>query len=378
MPRLTPTSTTTAAPVQFVASVPLDLMNAMYFTGLAAQIEGVDGWPQRLRAEMAPDLLAELDFLYNYPAGDPALMGTLGDNLFGHPEAWADVDSLIRYIGNMPAGLGDPEANAGIQGIVYQATFRYLEEPERTPYEGMPPRQAIERRIRSLGDRDTDAIMALYDRPEELRERMVRLIERFYREHYQQEMPNRLPGLERSVTAHRNQPLADVGALARRLTGRATSCLEPQEGGRPAICPGPYERLIFMPSLDMGAYVSCASVGRVHGLVYPCEPEFLGASPEQAEEARLARIYKALADEQRLRILRMLREREMYAQEIVERTGLHQSVVSRHLAFMKAVGLLHARKQNNMKFFSLNPEMGEELTKTLSLFQGAAAGRPQA
>jgi DNA-binding transcriptional ArsR family regulator len=39
----------------------------------------------------------------------------------------------------------------------------------------------------------------------------------------------------------------------------------------------------------------------------------------------------------------------------VERTGLHQSVVSRHLAFMKAVGLVSARRQNNMKFFSLTP-----------------------
>src|SRR3990170_2889890 len=109
MPRLTQPTTTTAPRLEFVASVSLDLMNAMYFTSLIPQIEGVEGWPQQLRAEMAPDLLAELDFLYNYPAGDPAIIGTLGDNLFAHPETWAGVDSLIRYIRAMSAGIGDSQ-----------------------------------------------------------------------------------------------------------------------------------------------------------------------------------------------------------------------------------------------------------------------------
>jgi ArsR family transcriptional regulator len=92
------------------------------------------------------------------------------------------------------------------------------------------------------------------------------------------------------------------------------------------------------------------------------------------EETRRARIYKALADEQRLRILRLLRGREMYAQEIVEATGIHQSVVSRHLTFMKAVGLVNARRQNNMKFFSVNVGIRDELAGALDLL-APAGGR---
>ena len=153
----------------------------------------------------------------------------------------------------------------------------------------------------------------------------------------------------------------DVIALARKLTGRQTVCLED-------VCPGPYEEILFAPSLDMGPYNSCSVIDRIHGYFYPCEPEFMGTPPEAEESARLARLYKALSDEQRLRILRMLRGREMYAQEIVERTGLHQSVVSRHLMFMRAVELLHVRRQNNMKFYSLNPEIRAQLGATLDLF----------
>ena len=167
--------------------------------------------------------------------------------------------------------------------------------------------------MEDLDDRDAPSIMALYDRPEELRERMARLIERFYAEHYRDEMPRRLPSLERSVAAHRQETITDPAQLATKLTGKQ-SCLE-------GACAGPFSRHVFTPSLDMGAYTSCAIVDGMHGQFYQLEPEYRGAAAEDAEEAKLARVYKALGDEQRLRILRMLRDREMYAQEIVEQTG---------------------------------------------------------
>jgi len=359
MPRLSQTPTVEAPAITFVAAVPLDLMNAMYFTSLVPQIEGIDGWPERLRREMAPELLAELDFLYNYPAGDPGLMGTLGDNLITHPEVWGDVERLLTYVRGLPDGHGDPDAEPGIQGLIYQTTFRYPDELDRAQYDGLSPRAAIERRLRSFDDRDADQIMPWYDRPAELRERMARLIERFYAEHYRDEVANRFPALERSVAAHRAETSCAPELLARKLTGRKVSCLE-------SGCSGPYVRHVFVPSLDLGPYNSCTVVDGVHGLFYPLEPEYSGLDVNM-QETRLALIYKALSDEQRLRILRLLRGREMYVQEIVEATGLHQSVVSRHLSFMKAVGLVNARRQNNMKFFSVNPGIRDELAAALEL-----------
>ena len=95
MPKLSQAIVTRVPQVDFIFSVPLDMMNAMYFTSLAPQIEGVDGWPARVRQEMSADLLSELDFLYNYPAGDPGILGILGDNLFANPEARRDVESFL-------------------------------------------------------------------------------------------------------------------------------------------------------------------------------------------------------------------------------------------------------------------------------------------
>ena len=93
--------------MQFVASPSLDMMNAMYFTGHLTQSEGVEGWPAELRRQMAPDLLAELDFMFEYPAGDPGVMGILATISSSIPRLWRDVDALIAYVESMPHGIGE-------------------------------------------------------------------------------------------------------------------------------------------------------------------------------------------------------------------------------------------------------------------------------
>ncbi len=361
MPRLSQAIAPAANRVEFVVSPVLDMLNLMYFTSLVPQLEGVEGWPVRLRDEMAPDLLAELDALYTYPAGDPGILGSLGDILFAHSEAWRDIHSLLAFVEALPDG-GQDDVSPGIQGLIYRTTFQFLDEPERAPYWDMPPREAVERRLQSLDDRDAAAIMPLYDRPGELRTRMLKLIEGFYHEHYQRVLPERMRALEMSVASHRGDLSAEPAELASRLTNRSRSCLE-------GACGSEFQRFVFTPSMDMGPYNSCAMVNGAHGLFYPLEPEFRpGGSAQDEEQVRLARLFKALSDEQRLKILRLLRGREMYANEIVDALGLHQSVVSRHLGFMKAVGLLNARKQNNMRFYSINPAIRDDFGKTLDLF----------
>jgi len=349
----------TSTRVEFVASVPLDLVNAMYFTSMGSHAEGVEGWPAQVRGEMRPDLRDELDFLFRYP-NDPGVMGAVNDSLFAHPEAWGDVESLLRYVREMPTGVGEFPQRPGIQGLsVY--TLRWIGQKHGVEVDPtLAPRDRLAKTTADVG-LDVEAVLAVYDRPEELRQRILNLIQRFYDEHYRHELPQRLSCLEHSVAAHRNQPVGDIEELMQTLTHRPISCLAEQ--------PGAYTYHICAPSLDMGPWVSCADIPPIHGLYYPCEPRFIGAQAEESEEMRrLARIHRALSDEQRLRILRLLGDGELYAQQIVERTGLHQSVVSRHLEFMRVVGLLIGRRQSNMKFYSLNPAMREELGKTLALF----------
>jgi ArsR family transcriptional regulator len=125
----------------------------------------------------------------------------------------------------------------------------------------------------------------------------------------------------------------------------------------------------------VGIYNSCIDYGRLHALYYQCEPQYRGVPDQDDVTHRMALVYRALGDEQRLRILHLLHEGELYAQEIVEKTALHQSVVSRHLSFMRAVGLVNARRQNNMKFYSLNPDAVDELRQAVALLQPGSSTR---
>ena len=366
MPRLV--ATTVQAPprpeVEFVFSPVLDMLNAMYFTRFAIDAEGVEGWPLELRKEMAPDLLEELDYLYWFPNG-AGLMGQFLDMLWSHPEAWESIDSVIAFIRDMEPGIGPDQQNAGIQGLAY-----YLACVRDEPViHSDDPREALRLKITSDGVEDVDSVMRLWDRPEELRQRMIRLIERFHDEHYSEQLPLIRESLEGSATAHRGITRDEAAQLIQKLTGRDSMCLED-------VCDAKYERVIFSPSLDMGPYISCAALDGphpVHGMFYPCEAEFVhGDLPHATDVQRTARLYKALSDEGRLRILHMLKDGELYAQEIVDKTNLHQSVVSRHLWLLKAVGLVDYRKQNNMKFYSLNPRVRDELLTTMDFF---TAGR---
>lgn len=366
MPRLAGAFTEPQTSIDFVVSIPLDLMNSMYFTYLARDHEGLEGWPTETRKAMTPDLLAEFDFLYEFPFGEPGMLGTLGDMLWAQPQAWPSIDALLDYVRTMPLDVGSMERGLGVQGLAFNVTACDLNGVR--PITADLTREALVARLREERA-DVDAALALYDRPEELRSRMLSVIERFYNEHYKADLPRRLPCLERSVAAYKGAvTMANLTETLRRISGRDAVCLEAD-----GVCPGPWKKLIFAPSMDMGPYVSCAVTGSLHGMFYPCESRFVTGDETADDSARMARIYKALSDEQRLRILNILREREMYAQEIVDRTGLHQSMVSRHLGFLKAVGLVRARRDGTMKFFSLNPDIRKQLARTMDLFPEGSA-----
>jgi ArsR family transcriptional regulator len=56
------------------------------------------------------------------------------------------------------------------------------------------------------------------------------------------------------------------------------------------------------------------------------------------------RVVKALADRNRLRVLKMLEIREMCVREITEVLGIAQSAVSRHLRLLHDAGLVESTK----------------------------------
>jgi DNA-binding transcriptional ArsR family regulator len=74
-------------------------------------------------------------------------------------------------------------------------------------------------------------------------------------------------------------------------------------------------------------------------------------SVEGAEKR--GRVFKALADETRLRILSLLTTREMCVCEVMVALGLTQPTASHHLGILETVGLVKHRKEGKWVFYRL-------------------------
>jgi len=68
----------------------------------------------------------------------------------------------------------------------------------------------------------------------------------------------------------------------------------------------------------------------------------------------ITRIFKALADETRLRILYLLQRRELCVCEIVKILDISQSKASRHLNYLKNAGLVEDRREGVWIYYSLD------------------------
>ena len=68
---------------------------------------------------------------------------------------------------------------------------------------------------------------------------------------------------------------------------------------------------------------------------------------------RIEKIFKALADRNRLRILKMLEMRPLCVCEITAVLGIAQSSVSRHLGILREAGLVDDKKEGQWMIYSL-------------------------
>jgi ArsR family transcriptional regulator, arsenate/arsenite/antimonite-responsive transcriptional repressor len=93
---------------------------------------------------------------------------------------------------------------------------------------------------------------------------------------------------------------------------------------------------------------------------------------------QLLAVAKALADEQRLRIVAALRDRELCLCQIVELLGLATSTVSRHVSLLHQVQLVASRKEGRWAYFRLTEGEAPALVKeSLALVLKAMERDPQ-
>ena len=70
----------------------------------------------------------------------------------------------------------------------------------------------------------------------------------------------------------------------------------------------------------------------------------------------LIKVFKALSDETRIRLLKLLQQRELCVCELMQALNMTQSRVSRNLGILKDAGLVQDRREGLWVHYSLNEE----------------------
>ena len=201
-----------------------------------------------------------------------------------------------------------------------------------------------------------DEAAALVTSPKQLKLRTIALLDGFWQQCYLPEFERNQADLQRAVRFAQAVSHPSVQVTFQELTGHR---LPPDiDGWFDEV-----ERVVFCPSSHLGSFIQYILYPPALILYYN-PASVLRNRPAQAraprqddaplETSEVLDGLRAMSDPSRMRIIEMLREGELYAQEIVAQLGISQSAVSRHLSTLESADLVTVRPSNGMKYYAID------------------------
>jgi DNA-binding transcriptional ArsR family regulator len=157
-----------------------------------------------------------------------------------------------------------------------------------------------------------------------------------------------------------------------RAEDRATlapgALIEKTTGGIRWISEPGVRRVILAPSYFTRPYnyVLGGPDWRLYG--YPIADAALDGTDPLAPPQSLVRLHRALGDDTRLRILRLLRDQDFYLTEIAERLELSKPTIKHHLALLRSAGFVTIVEEGGMQYYSLKRERLDDASGELKHF----------
>ncbi|HMM40735.1 MAG TPA: metalloregulator ArsR/SmtB family transcription factor [Thermomicrobiales bacterium] len=346
------------APKQFVAvSAPLALTSAIslaFRAGYAVDQEesALDPWLIDAWRNLDDDLRHDLDLLLGFSG---RLLYYIEELLFAFdplaPEQLnASFDDYLAFLRALPAARFKEMAADSVVRVYRDRGLSEAPPEDDDPHDWrMFLRPGITRA-------NIDEAVSLVISPGQLKLRTLALLEGFWREVFETEYRATLPDMRKAVRiAQSLMHYSSAQQTFAELTGHRL----PEEI---SLRLADVERVVYSPSTRLGRFIQY--------VLYP--PELIlyfdpatvlerraGATRLPAEGADLSTAevlegFRALSDPSRMRIVEMLREGELYAQEIVSRLGISQSAVSRHLSTLESADLVTVRPANGMKYYAID------------------------
>ncbi len=219
--------------------------------------------------------------------------------------------------------------------------------------------EARERLLAATGDWTRPTVARALDDPEgELR--AMRRALRAWHERFQ--------AIEGRVASMQDRDVESRRAEARSLP--LLDFVEQATGGVRWVREPGVTRLVLAPSYFARPYNYLFGDREVRVICYPLGDAALDGDTGALPTATL-RLFKALGDESRLRILRLLADGDLYLTEIAERMSLSKPTVKHHMMLLRAAGLVAVTETGGLTYYSLRRERLADASGDLRRLVGA-------
>ena len=123
--------------------------------------------------------------------------------------------------------------------------------------------------------------------------------------------------------------------------------------------------VVLTPQIAMRPWNIVRAQSPVLVICYPMSDEGAGLSP--SDTAQLARLYKALGEEKRLLILKVLSRSERSLDDLAKELGIAKSLVLYHLGLLRSAGLVRTGSDYS-GLYRIRPERIPEVGPALRQF----------
>lgn len=339
---------------------------------------GLDPWLIDARQRLPAPVRDELDLLHGfsgrllyYPEEPVMRFQPLRDD---HRQA--TIDDLLDFMEAVPA----EEYLAMVAHALQRVYYADLERRWQPPTDLESWARALKPALTAA---TLDEVLPLISDPESLKWRTIALYRNVWDAVYRTARDAELPTLLAAAQQGSRFSDREFAQAFASLTGQRV----------PGVLDSPpptITRITFCPSAHLGRFVSYIAY-QPDLIVYFSAPHFLDrhretepipaaiparAPIETADQGALLEASRALADPTRLRMIDLLLDGELYAQEIVGRLGVAQSAASRHLAQLERAGLVSVEARRGSKYYAVNPDKLEAIAAWL-LDRGSRARERQ-
>jgi DNA-binding transcriptional ArsR family regulator len=307
-------------------------------------------WQDRAASELSAATKTDIETYFGHESlGLPYSLPAL---VLENPEV-TDAESLVKALHAMPS---EKLASRLVGGMLskYNAQDLSLDIVAGDT-------EALDTACEPFDQSHRDKLVAFVANRDEELERMLGVLDAWL-PLYQQVEPRVAKMLKRDLAGRhsdRTQLQANVPELIERTTGGLRWF--PEGGVRRVILAAqyfgrPFNYVFHGPDWRMFAYpIAESSLGAVDAVL-----------PPQAT----VRLYRALGDTTRMRILRLLGERDWYLTELAQQLELSKPTMKHHLALLRAAGLVTVTEEGSLTYYSIRRERVREAGVELQHYIG--------